>query len=62
VPGDIRKSIELWVGCVAGALQESEYTSELSAAGFEQITIEPTRIYKVDDARQFLTAQSTPTR
>jgi arsenite methyltransferase len=57
VPADIRKSIELWVGCVAGALQESEYTSKLSAAGFEQITIEPTRIYKVDDARQFLTAQ-----
>jgi arsenite methyltransferase len=57
VPADIRNSIELWVGCVAGALQESEYTSKLSAAGFEQITIEPTRIYKVDDARQFLTAE-----
>ncbi len=57
VPAEIRKSIELWVGCVAGALQDSEYTSKLSAAGFEQITIEPTRIYKVDDARQFLTAQ-----
>jgi arsenite methyltransferase len=57
VPAGIRKSIELWVGCVAGALQESEYTSKLSAAGFEQITIEPTRIYKVDDARQFLTAR-----
>ena len=57
VPAEIRKSIELWVGCVAGALQDSEYTSKLSAAGFEQITIEPTRIYNVDDARQFLTAQ-----
>jgi SAM-dependent methyltransferase len=57
VPADIRKNIELWVGCVAGALQESDYVSKLSAAGFEQITIEPTRIYKVDDARQFLTAQ-----
>jgi arsenite methyltransferase len=57
VPADIRKNIELWVGCVAGALQESEYNSKLSAVGFDQITIEPTRIYKVDDARQFLTAQ-----
>ena len=57
VPADIRKNIELWVGCVAGALQESEYTSKLSTAGFHQITIEPTRIYKIDDARQFLAAQ-----
>jgi ubiquinone/menaquinone biosynthesis C-methylase UbiE len=57
VPADIRKNIELWVGCVAGALQDSEYTSKLSAAGFAEITIEPTRIYKIDDARQFLTAE-----
>jgi arsenite methyltransferase len=57
VPVDIRKSIELWVGCVAGALKDSEYISKLKAAGFEQVTIEPTRVYKVEDAQQFLTAQ-----
>lgn len=57
VPSDIRKNIELWVGCVAGALKDSEYTSKLKAAGFEQVTIEPTRVYKVEDAQQFLSAQ-----
>ncbi len=54
MPSDIRRSIELWVGCVAGALEESEYRTKLAGAGFEQIEIEPTRIYQVDDARQFL--------
>ncbi len=54
VPSDIRRSVELWVGCVAGALEESEYRTKLAGAGFEQIEIEPTRIYQVDDARQFL--------
>jgi arsenite methyltransferase len=54
VPAEIRRNIELWVGCVAGALEESEYRSLLAAARFEQISIEPTRVYKVDDARQFL--------
>src|SRR5271155_3646636 len=57
VPMNIRKNIELWVGCVAGALKDSEYTSKLIAAGFEDVTIEPTRVYKVEDARQFLGAQ-----
>jgi arsenite methyltransferase len=57
VPAAIRKNIELWVGCVAGALKDSEYISKLMAVGFEQVTIEPTRIYKVEDARQFLSAQ-----
>lgn len=57
VPADIRRSVELWVGCVAGALDESEYRRKLAAAGFEGIGIEPTRIYKVEDARQFLAAQ-----
>ncbi len=57
VPGEIRKSIELWVGCVAGALKDSEYISKLRAAGFDQVTIEPTRVYKVEDAKQFLTAR-----
>ena len=57
VPAGIRRSIELWVGCVAGALQESEYRGKLAAAGFESIGIEPTRVYKADDACQFLAAQ-----
>ena len=56
VPADIRRSIELWVGCVAGALEEFEYRDKLFSAGFEDIDIEPTRIYKVEEARDFLTA------
>ena len=52
----IRKSVLLWVGCVAGALDESEYRAKLAAAGFEQISIEPTRVYRVDDAREFLSS------
>src|SRR5215468_2135678 len=56
VPADIRKSVELWVGCVAGALEEFEYRDKLFSAGFENIDIEPTRIYKVDEARDFLSA------
>src|ERR1700683_5003038 len=57
VPAEIRKRIELWVGGVAGALKDSEYKSKLTAAGFKQVTIEPTRVYKVEDARQFLSTQ-----
>src|SRR5579871_4617980 len=53
----IRKSVLLWVGCVAGALEESEYRDKLAWAGFEQIEIEPTRIYNVEDAREFLAAE-----
>jgi ubiquinone/menaquinone biosynthesis C-methylase UbiE len=53
----IRQNILLWVGCIAGALDEDEYRSKLAAAGFEQIEVEPTRIYHVDDAREFLAAQ-----
>jgi len=56
VPADIRKSIELWVGCVAGALEEFEYRDKLFSAGFENIDIEPTRVYKVEEARDFLSA------
>src|SRR5579862_2557164 len=55
---EIRKSVLLWVGCVAGALEESEYRNKLTSAGFEQIDIEPTRIYRIDDARQFLAGQN----
>jgi len=57
VPAAVRKSMELWVGCVAGAMEESEYRTKLAVAGFEEIEIEPTRIYSVEDARQFLTAE-----
>lgn len=54
VPAEVRRSMELWVGCVAGALEESEFKSLLQAAGFENADIEPTRIYEVEDARVFL--------
>ena len=50
----IRQNILLWVGCVAGALEENEYRDKLTAAGFEGIEVEPTRIYRVEDAREFL--------
>ncbi len=54
VPPEIRKSMELWVGCIAGALEEYEYRDKLFRAGFEFIDIEPTRVYKSDEARDFL--------
>jgi arsenite methyltransferase len=57
VPDEVRDSVLLWVGCIAGALQDSEYISKLMDAGFEAIEIEPTRIYKVEDARAFLTGE-----
>src|SRR5213082_239441 len=56
VPADIRKSVELWVGCVAGALEEFEYRDKLARAGFESIDVEPTRVYKVEEARDFLSS------
>ena len=54
VPAAIRRSVELWIGCVAGALAETEYREKLAKAGFEAIEIEPTRVYRVEDARDFL--------
>jgi SAM-dependent methyltransferase len=54
VPERVRRSMELWVGCVAGALEEREYRDKLAAAGFEHVTIEPTRIYRAADAKAFL--------
>jgi arsenite methyltransferase len=54
VDAQIRQNILLWVGCVAGALEENEYRDKLVAAGFEQVEIEPTRVYRVEDARAFL--------
>jgi arsenite methyltransferase len=58
IPADIRKSVLLWVGCVAGALDENDYRAKLAASGFQQIEVEPTRIYRVADAREFLRAHS----
>lgn len=57
VPAEIRRSMELWVGCVAGALEETEYIGKLTHAGFAAIGIEPTRVYEVEDARAFLSNQ-----
>ena len=51
---EIRRSMLLWVGCISGALEENDYRAKLAAAGFEQISIEPTRVYRVEDAREFL--------
>jgi len=53
---EIRQSVLAWVGCVAGALEENAYRGKLSAAGFEQIEVEPTRIYRIADAREFLSS------
>src|SRR5437870_8716901 len=55
---EIRQSVLLWVGCVAGALEENEYRAKLASAGFETIEIEPTRIYRIEDAREFLSGQN----
>src|SRR5277367_801159 len=58
IPAEIRRSVLLWVGCVAGALEENEYRSKLQQAGFENIEIEPTHLYRVEDAREFLTGHN----
>lgn len=55
VPPEVRRSMELWVGCVAGALEERQFEAWLREAGFENPSLEPTRVYRVEDARQFLT-------
>ena len=57
VPAEVRKNMELWVGCVAGALEEMDYVKKLAKAGFDAIDIEPTRIYSIEDAQQFLTGE-----
>src|SRR5574340_466973 len=56
VPAAIRASMELWVGCIAGALSESDYRNKLAAAGFTAVDVEVTRVYQADDARSFLAA------
>jgi ubiquinone/menaquinone biosynthesis C-methylase UbiE len=57
IPEKIRHSLLLWVGCVAGALQEEDYRSKLAKTGFQSIEIEPTRVYNIEDARSFLSAE-----
>jgi SAM-dependent methyltransferase len=54
VPAEVRRSLELWVGCIAGALRDDEYISKLKSAGFDQVELDAWRVYKVDDARAFL--------
>jgi arsenite methyltransferase len=56
VPAEVKRSVELWVGCVAGALEEREFVRLLEEVGFEAVDIEPTRIYRVEDGRSFLDA------
>src|SRR5260221_636027 len=55
VPAEVRRNMELWVGCIAGALGADEFREKLSAAGFGDVNVEPWRVYRVDDAREFLT-------
>ena len=54
VPAEIRRSVELWIGCIAGALTEDEYREKLESAGFADVRFEPTRVYRAEDAREFL--------
>ena len=54
VASEIRRSVELWIGCVAGALEESDYRAKLAKAGFEEVDVEPTRIYTAESAREYL--------
>ncbi len=56
-PAEVRQNLLLWVGCIAGALRDSDYVAKLANAGFEGIDIEPTRVYDIEDARAFLTGQ-----
>jgi arsenite methyltransferase len=57
VPDKVRKSVLLWVGCIAGALRDYDYVAKLVTAGFESIDIEPTRVYNIEDARSFLSGE-----
>ncbi len=54
VPAEVRQSMSLWVGCIAGALEEQEYIHKLTAAGFTSVSVEPTRVYEIEDARKLL--------
>jgi len=59
---EIRQSVLAWVGCIAGALEENDYRAKLAAAGFQQIEIEPTRVYRAEDALEFLSGQTIPVK
>jgi len=58
VPAAIRRDVERWIGCVAGALEEQEYRTKLARVGFTDIDLEPTRIYRIEEAREFLTGRN----
>jgi arsenite methyltransferase len=58
IPDEVRRDVLLWAGCIAGALDENDYRMKLAAAGFEAIGIEPTRVYRVEDAREFLASRN----
>ncbi|HEY9015751.1 MAG TPA: arsenite S-adenosylmethyltransferase, partial [Gemmatimonadales bacterium] len=60
IPAEVRRSMELWVGCVAGALDVADYERLLGKAGFEQTGIEPTRVYELQDARDFMEGSGLP--
>jgi SAM-dependent methyltransferase len=62
VASDIRRSVELWIGCVAGALEESDYRAKLAKTGFESVEVEPTRVYRVADAQEFLDREGIDAR
>jgi arsenite methyltransferase len=57
VPDEVRKHMLLWVGCIAGALKDSDYFAKLAKAGFDSVNIEPTRVYSIEDVRPFLSAE-----
>jgi len=57
MPAEVKKNIDLWTGCIAGSLEENEYCHKLAKAGFQEISIEPTRVYRAEDARDFLSCQ-----
>jgi ubiquinone/menaquinone biosynthesis C-methylase UbiE len=57
VPAEVRRNMLLWVGCIAGALADESYRAKLAEAGFEQVEVEPTRVYNIEDARAFLSGQ-----
>jgi hypothetical protein len=56
VPAEVRRSVELWIGCIAGALEEREYAAQLSAAGFQDVSLEPTRVYRAEVDGKFYSA------
>jgi ubiquinone/menaquinone biosynthesis C-methylase UbiE len=57
IPAEVRRNMELWVGCIAGALRDYDYVAKLARAGFDEIDIEPTRVYTIEDARRFLAGE-----